>query len=144
MNHLFYWVNRFYTASIGKNESSWFFLQPAKEKTNKTRGNLRCGVDKACWMCGPQITSHLDYWMDWGQGEGVELDSSITVRRRIRLLEKDPQFKKVAQTEKKLQPLIYGHVMAEGIIVVMILLFWQRSLWMNQTLYWSQRGKAST
>lgn len=42
------------------------------------------------------------------------MDSSITVRRRIRLLEKDPQFNKVAQTEKKLQPLIFGHVIYRG------------------------------
>lgn len=58
---------------------------------SKTETNLRCGVDEACWMCGPQVSSHLDYWMDRGQGDGVELDSSIGAGGRIRLLEKDKQ-----------------------------------------------------
>lgn len=48
-------------------------------------------VDKARLVCGPRVSSQLDYWMSRGQCEGVEMNSSIAAWRRIKLLEKDPR-----------------------------------------------------
>lgn len=62
----------------------FFFSATCKEKNM----DLRCVVDKACWMCGPQASSHLDHWVNWGQGERVEVDSNITARGRVRLLKR--------------------------------------------------------
>lgn len=42
-------------------------------------------MDKACWMCNPGVSSHLNHRVNGGQGEGMEVDS--TVGGRLRLLE---------------------------------------------------------
>lgn len=52
----------------------------------------------------------------------MELNSSVTARGRIRLLEKDIKLNKVAQTGK-LQQLNYSLMTAEGIIIAIIKLF---------------------
>lgn len=39
-------------------------------------------------MCDPQVSSHLDHWVGWGQGEGVEVDSNIATRGGVRLLKR--------------------------------------------------------
>lgn len=105
----------FYTAWNDKCSSRFMFYSAICKEKNINM-DLRRVVDKACWMCGPQVSSHLDYRVDWGQGEGVEVDSSITARGRVRLLKRD--IHNVWQ-----------------MIVAMIMLFWQWSLWIDEKLH---------
>lgn len=34
-------------------------------------------MDKACWMCNPGVSSHLNHRVHGGQGEGMEVDSTV-------------------------------------------------------------------
>lgn len=34
-------------------------------------------MDKACWMCNPGVSSHLNHRVNGGQGEGMEVDSTV-------------------------------------------------------------------
>lgn len=62
-------------------------------------------MDKACWMCNPGVSSHLNHRVNGGQGEGMEVDS--TVGGRLRLLEGGG---KKMQNTMKLKPTQNSHV----------------------------------